>query len=78
MAAVLDLTNRPRHTEKAHRPGSAAQKKPDRIRVNAPVSPGYFKTPRIIRAGGLHTACEEAKRSLAQQPAMTKKIRGER
>jgi lipoic acid synthetase len=61
MALVLDLTNpRPRHPEKAHRPDSAPQKKPDWIRVKAPVSPGYFATQKLMRENGLHTVCEEA------------------
>ena len=62
MAVVLDLVNnpRPRHPEKAHRPDSPAQKKPDWIRVKAPVSAGYFATQKIMRDNGLHTVCEEA------------------
>ena len=62
MAVVLDLVNnpRPRHPEKAHRPDSPVQKKPDWIRVKAPVSPGYFATQKIMRDNGLHTVCEEA------------------
>ena len=62
MAAVLDLVNnpRPRHPEKAHRPDSPVQKKPDWIRVKAPVSEGYFATQKIMRDNGLHTVCEEA------------------
>jgi lipoic acid synthetase len=62
MAVVLDLINnpRPRHPEKAHRPDSAPQKKPDWIRVKAPVSPGYFATQKLMRDNGLHTVCEEA------------------
>jgi lipoic acid synthetase len=62
MAVVLDLTSnpRPRHPEKAHRPDSAIAKKPDWIRVKAPVSPGYFATQKIVRENGLHTVCEEA------------------
>ena len=62
MAVVLDLVNnpRPRHPEKAHRPDSAQAKKPDWIRVKAPVSPGYFATQKIMRDNGLHTVCEEA------------------
>ena len=62
MAVVLDLVNnpRPRHPEKAHRPDSPAQKKPDWIRVKAPVSEGYFATQKIMRDNGLHTVCEEA------------------
>jgi lipoic acid synthetase len=62
MAVVLDLVNnpRPRHPEKAHRLDSPAQKKPDWIRVKAPVSEGYFATQKIMRDNGLHTVCEEA------------------
>ena len=61
MAVVLDINHpRPRHPEKAHRPDSAVLRKPDWIRVKAPVSPGYFATQRIVREHGLHTVCEEA------------------
>jgi len=62
MAVVLDLVSnpRPRHPEKAHRPDSPVQKKPDWIRVKAPVSAGYFTTQKIMRDNGLHTVCEEA------------------
>ena len=62
MAVVLDLVNnpRPRHPEKAHRPDSPVQRKPDWIRVKAPVSAGYFATQQIMRDNGLHTVCEEA------------------
>ncbi len=35
-------------------------KKPDWIRVRAPVSKGYSDTRDIVRAHGLHTVCEEA------------------
>jgi len=64
MVVVLDTVNnspkRPRHPEKAHRPDSPALKKPDWIRVRAPVSRGYMATREIVRANGLHTVCEEA------------------
>src|SRR5690242_16747447 len=62
MPVVLDLVNnpRPRHPEKAHRPDSAQPKKPDWIRVKAPVSRGYLNTRDIVRAHNLHTVCEEA------------------
>jgi lipoic acid synthetase len=61
MAVVYDLSGlRPRHPEKAHRPDSAQPKKPDWIRVKAPVSPGYLATRDIVRAHKLHTVCEEA------------------
>jgi len=60
MTVVLDATSRPRHPEKAHRPDAPALKKPDWIRVKAPVSKGYGETRAIVRANGLHTVCEEA------------------
>jgi lipoic acid synthetase len=61
MAVVYDISMpRPRHPEKAHRPDAPSRKKPDWIRVKAPVSAGYFETQAIIRANGLHTVCEEA------------------
>jgi lipoic acid synthetase len=62
MAVVLDLINnpRPRHPEKAHRPDSVPLKKPDWIRVKAPVSAGFNDTHKIMRANGLVTVCEEA------------------
>ncbi len=61
MTVVLDHTaGRPRHPEKAHRPDQAVARKPDWIRVRAPVSQGYAATAEIVRANGLHTVCEEA------------------
>jgi lipoic acid synthetase len=62
MAVVLDLINnpRPRHPEKANRPDSAVLKKPDWIRVKAPVSAGFNATHKIMRENGLVTVCEEA------------------
>ena len=64
MAVVLDTVGgdavRPRHPEKAHRPDQPLLRKPDWIRVKAPVSAGYVETRRIVRANGLHTVCEEA------------------
>ncbi len=50
----------PRHPEKAHRPAQPVGRKPDWIRVKAPVSPGYAETRQIVRTNGLHTVCEEA------------------
>ena len=49
-----------RHPEKAHRPDQPTVRKPDWIRVKAPVSPGYLATRDIVRENGLHTVCEEA------------------
>jgi lipoyl synthase len=64
MVVVFDTVNdppkRPRHPEKAHRPDTPALKKPDWIRVRAPVSRGYAATRDIVRAHRLHTVCEEA------------------
>ena len=61
MTVVLDhTTGRPRHPEKAHRPDTPVLRKPDWIRVKAPVSKGYAATHAIVRENGLHTVCEEA------------------
>src|SRR5580698_7361513 len=57
---LLDKSGPERHPEKAHRPDQPSPRKPDWIRVKAPVSPGYLDTQRIVRANGLHTVCEEA------------------
>src|SRR5262245_31897993 len=61
MTIVLDHSaKRPRHPEKAHRPDTPVLRKPDWIRVKAPVSKGYAATHAIVREHGLHTVCEEA------------------
>jgi lipoic acid synthetase len=60
MTIVLDIRDKPRHPEKAHRPDSPALKKPDWIRVKAPVSRGFANTLAIVRENRLHTVCEEA------------------
>jgi lipoic acid synthetase len=61
MTVVFDtITGKPRHPEKAHRSDSAVLRKPDWIRVKAPVSKGYAATHAIMRENGLHTVCEEA------------------
>jgi lipoic acid synthetase len=61
MTVVLDnITGKPRHPEKAHRPDSEVLRKPEWIRVKAPVSKGYAATHAIMRENGLHTVCEEA------------------
>src|ERR1700759_5216760 len=63
MVVVLDTVSgpaRPRHPEKAHRPDAVVLRKPDWIRVKAPVSAGYGETQRIMRENNLHTVCEEA------------------
>src|SRR5271167_2000019 len=64
MAVVIDTVlgkpGPPRHPEKAHRPDQPVLRKPDWLRVKAPVSPGYAETRQIVRTNGLHTVCEEA------------------
>src|SRR5215472_8201367 len=49
-----------RHPEKAHRPDSPIPRKPDWLRVKAPVSPEYQATRRLMRELELNTVCEEA------------------
>jgi lipoic acid synthetase len=49
-----------RHPEKAHRPDNPVKRKPEWIRVKAPVSPEYHETRRLMRALNLNTVCEEA------------------
>ena len=63
MTTVIDLAGSRRalrHPEKAHRPDSAVLRKPEWIRVKAPVSREYADTKAIVREHGLHTVCEEA------------------
>src|SRR6187397_3355661 len=63
MTVVLNLLEpRPalRHPEKAHRPDQPVERKPDWIRVKAPVSKGYAATHRIVKENGLVTVGEEA------------------
>ncbi|MDA8869819.1 lipoyl synthase [Rhizobiaceae bacterium] len=67
MVTLLDRTTLPtadsrpaRHPEKAHRPDQPTLKKPDWIRVRAPVSKVFEETRDIVRANGLVTVCEEA------------------
>ena len=51
---------RPRHPEKANRPDTPIARKPDWIRVKAPVSKEYHETRKLMRALKLNTVCEEA------------------
>ena len=65
MTTILDTRKRKaealRHPEKAHRPDTPIQRKPEWIRVKAPGgTTGYGETARVIRARGLNTVCEEA------------------
>lgn len=50
----------PRHPEKEHRPSNLSPKRPDWIRVKAPVSEGYKNTEALMRTLKLNTVCEEA------------------
>jgi lipoic acid synthetase len=52
--------SKPRHPEKVNRPSSPAQRKPDWIRVKAPVSREYQETRALMRRLKLNTVCEEA------------------
>ena len=49
-----------RHPEKAHRPDSPASRKPEWIRVKAPVSQGFKTTKDIVERNRLVTVCQEA------------------
>jgi len=64
MAIVFDQDSNDlraaRHPEKAHRPDTPIQRKPEWIRVKAPVGREFAATKEIVRARGLHTVCEEA------------------
>jgi len=62
VTVVIDTLSqpRPRHPEKANRPDTPILRKPDWIRVKAPVSKGYAATQAIVRENKLVTVCEEA------------------
>lgn len=61
MVTILDASKpRARHPEKAHRPDQDVLRKPDWIRVKAPVSQGYRETRDLVRSHKLVTVCEEA------------------
>src|SRR5947208_1098011 len=49
-----------RHPEKARNPDTPIPRKPDWLRVKAPVSPEYQATRRLMRDLALNTVCEEA------------------
>ncbi len=53
-----DLANSPQPNPEDARP--LRQRKPDWIRVRAPVSEGYHETRRLMRELNLNTVCEEA------------------
>ena len=67
MATLIDTVaarpaaeQRPRHPEKQSRPETPLLRKPEWIRVKAPVSKGFSETRDIVRSKNLHTVCEEA------------------
>jgi len=65
MAIVIDQSEKDRraaarHPEKAHRPDTAILRKPEWIRVKAPVGSEFAATKAIVKEHGLHTVCEEA------------------
>jgi lipoyl synthase len=64
MITIVDKRNKGpgafRHPEKANRPDTPFQRKPEWIRVKAPGSVGYRETEALIHGAGLHTVCEEA------------------
>ncbi|MEO1251016.1 MAG: lipoyl synthase [Pseudomonadota bacterium] len=63
MATLIDTTTapaKPRHPEKQARAETPLLRKPEWIRVKAPVSKGFAETRAIVRSKNLHTVCEEA------------------
>ena len=54
------VASQPRHPEKLARPDSPIPRKPDWIRVKAPMSREYAETRALMREHNLHTVCEEA------------------
>ena len=65
MVTILDTRDHAartglRHPEKRNRPETPLMRKPEWIRVRAPVSEGYHETRRIMRGLKLATVCEEA------------------
>ncbi len=62
MATLIDNSKTPahRHPEKRNRPDTPLQRKPEWIRVKAPVGKGYLETRKIVKEKGLFTVCEEA------------------
>ncbi|GJL97449.1 MAG: lipoyl synthase [Hyphobacterium sp.] len=63
MATLIDSLSgdqKPRHPEKEHRPDNPVLRKPDWIRVRAPVGGDYAETRSIVKDNNLVTVCEEA------------------
>ncbi|MBO6730496.1 MAG: lipoyl synthase [Maricaulis sp.] len=68
MANLIDTSSREaaasaraaRHPEKQKRPDTPVLRKPDWIRVKAPLGKTFSETQKIVKEGGLVTVCEEA------------------
>lgn len=63
MATLIDKTRggaEIRHPEKQRKAETPLLRKPEWIRVKAPVSKGFADTREIVRSKNLHTVCEEA------------------
>ena len=63
MATLIDTQageKKHRHPEKRNRPDTPVLRKPDWIRVKAPMGKGYQETRDIVKSKGLVTVCEEA------------------
>ena len=56
----MSTVNYTRHPELRNKPVNPSPRKPDWIRVKAPVSPAYLATKRLMRTLELTTVCEEA------------------
>src|SRR5437667_276763 len=56
-----------RHPEKANNPVQPAPRKPDWLRVKAPMSREYQETRDLMRRLNLHTVCQGAARRLQPQ-----------
>jgi len=54
MTVVINTLDKLRHPEKAHRPDNEIQRKPDWIRVKAPVSREYVATREIVRENNVY------------------------
>jgi lipoyl synthase len=57
---IVDPAARLRHPEKAEKPASPPQRKPEWLRVKAPMSREYHETRALMRELKLNTVCEEA------------------
>ena len=49
-----------RHPEKVNKPESFQVKKPDWLKVKAPISKGYFETKKIVDSHNVFTVFQQA------------------